>query len=903
MKVSTAAARRLNSNADFQACISPIQHKNNSITNEKQKDVRVLQGGLQRSNAIHTSMTLNKLRFSSLGLYGRDREIATLSKCVDRVLAAAAEAERDNEEKGEEVVTVFRRAPGRLASCISDRNLVRQKSFKRDYSRQTLSVGRQYDSIASFSTMPAVTNERSRQLILISGYSGTGKTSLAGTVEKKVWNVGGIYARGKCDLSLKNEPYTGLAAACGEVCDHIKERIWNPEKKTCKIKASVSTRIVKDIIAELGDELFILSRVIPKLDDLVQHHNRHNGHKRSFDDDDTSTTLDHTQSYEGAQNRFNFAFRRFIRILSTYFKPLVFVLDDLQWADLETLSLLQVLMTDQSNPNFMVIGCYRSNEQNQSQILPSLIGTLRTQANEGKVFDMTEIEIGNLTVDQVNRIVMDLTSIDDPFQTLGLAKICHEKTLGNAFFAVYFLSMLSEHRLLSYNFGMMKWVWDEKEIEDRTKATTNVVDIMKDRMAHTLSPGYKRLMEVGACLGATFDSRLLTTVWHDFVANDPMAQYGDVVHTSRNIDKMLSFFVQEGYLHHVSTSPGTYRWVHDRLQEACFASLPEEEINSLKYYVGSSLLRNLGRNDANNEIFVVVNLLNSGASTDAGQMDAAQHPTRLAKLNLQAARNAVALSAFRSASKYATTGIDMLPADKWQCHYKLTVDLYSTAAEIECHLGHSDNMQKHCDAVLQLSTPCWSDKLRVYNVLVDSMYNRGDHNDAIDLCLDCLGKLGCSLPKTELKTLSQTAAGLNKAKKNARKTSDTIDALPPMTDRLKIDAMELLDKLARFTYFSHHNLLPVVVFKMLKWTLEYGLCVSSPTAFAATALVFAGRIYDFDQAEVYAKLALRVLEKLRAQSPHNARLVESRTKFILHSFVFHWFKPYHEMSKPLLEGR
>ena len=999
-------ARRLNSNTDIdQQIASPFKHKN-SLAIERQHNVAGDGDGglsyLKRSTAgFHAGMTLDKLRFSSLGLYGRDDEISILSRCVERVLDASAgtqdvvavsnggessspssdkhsggqtsnNSQATSSSSREQLVTVYRRSNAvsgrKLTSCLSDRNLGgggggahgkvrngRQMSFRRDLSRRDLArTDANYGSIVSHSSVPTVcttsTNpnpDHLRQLVLIRGYSGTGKTSLAATIENKCWKVGGIYARGKYDSNLRDEPYTGIAAACNDCCAHIIERIWDPTSKTCKIQQSrtstknvVSTRIVKDLIEHLGEEIPLLTQVIPKLDELVQKH-RSNKRMKNEDDggmdhDDDLPSLEHMQSYEGAQNRFNFAFRRFIRILSSYFKPLVFVLDDLQWSDLETLSLLQVLMTDQYNPNFIVIGCYRSNDLSQSQILPTLIRDLRVQAQDGKLFDMIEIEIGNLAVHHVNNIIMDLTSIDDESQTLGLAKICHDKTLGNVFFAIYFLSMLNEHRLLTYNFGLMKWTWDEQTIYESTKSTTNVVDIMKSRMEYSL-PGrgddYKRLLEIAACLGATFKSHVLCTVWNDFLSNDPIARYqnqGNSDGTSHSIDEMLSFFVKEGYINPVSSiststsantpsfsprlSSGssstvsgggtTYRWVHDRIQEACFSLLPEEDVNTFKYFVGSSLFRNLRPNDVNNEIFVVVNLLNSGSSTDAGKIDARQHPTRLAKLNLRAARKAVALSAFQSAAKYAVTGIDVLPSDKWQTHYSLTLDLYSTAAEIECHLGRTDDMQRHCDEILILNTPSWSHKLRAYNVQVDSMYNRVDHQDAIELCLECLNRLGCILPKTEISTLSQTAKGINKAKKLSRKKlSDTIDTIRPMLDRHKIDAMELLDKLVRFCYFSHNNnLLPVVIFKMLKWTMEYGLCVSSPPAFAATALIFAGRIFEFDQAEIYAEMSLKVLEKLREQSTHNAKMVESRTKFVLYSFVYHWFKPYHEMSKPLLEG-
>jgi hypothetical protein len=161
------------------------------------------------------------------------------------------------------------------------------------------------------------------------------------------------------------------------------------------------------------------------------------------------------QGYEKARSRLNYAFRRFIRILAVFLQPLVIVLDDLQWADLASLNLLEVFMTDDSNPNLMVIGVYRSNEITPRHMLNSALKSLQTKWMDSG-FDITQIRVGNLSVTNLNCMVQDLLSTDDN-RTLGLAKICHKKTNGNALYFSYFMSMLVEQHLLEYNLGLFKW--------------------------------------------------------------------------------------------------------------------------------------------------------------------------------------------------------------------------------------------------------------------------------------------------------------------------------------------------------------------------------------------------------------------------------------------------------------
>jgi predicted ATPase len=737
--------------------------------------------------------------------------------------------------------------------------------------------------------------EQERQLILISGYSGTGKTTLVNRALRKLTEQrGGLLVRGKFDWNLRTTtPYSGIAMACAEICGAILQ--------LQRHKPRLSTKLCRQIKTELGSELALLMQVIPVLQEVLECDDSTGDspttHNSQISNGDGESSNQGGPSSAGSKHQFNFAFLRFIRAILRQFVPLVMVLDDLQWADWASLDLLDVLLTDATTTNskLMVVGIYRSNEVDETHIFHRSMEDLELKSKD-KYFTMTKIEIGNLDLEAVHKIIQEVLSIDRDdvrmikkmnSRTLSLADTCHKKTHGNVFFLLEFLAMLRDHRFLQFDFDKLTWTWDDQEIETKTRATENVVDLLKAKMAE-LSEDSIYLLKLAACLGSTFEVRTLNIAWErstEMTSND---EDNDMLVT--NLPKLEA----EGYIaKSIGSNPAhpSYSWCHDKIQEAALALVPESEQASFAAKVGKSLYTQLDRKDLDSAVFVVVNLLNGGDDTlikdDKARLD-------LAQLNYEASRKAISLSAFESAAKYAAKGIHLLPPSAWIDHYTLALNIHTVGAQAEGSIGNTETMERYCKQVLLQENRPTLDKIGVYLTWIDSVLNQGRIDEARDLSLEILQKFKVQFPKSSIMVFLGVVRNIIHIK--ATMKSRNVSKISVLNDTTRIELIKLMDRLGTALYLAKDPRLPLVTFKGLRWTMKYGYCYYSSVVFASTGLILTGILNDLQGGSKYGEQALILMEECKSQ------ITAARTMFLVYAFTFPWTKPLTSLLKPLLRG-
>eukprot|EP00980_Cylindrotheca_fusiformis_P016427 scaffold4897_cov129-Cylindrotheca_fusiformis.AAC.4 len=776
---------------------------------------------IRTSNSMLSELTINKLNFKSMGLIGREREIKILKSRLERMM---------DEEK---------------------------ESKSSDHAMSTQSL---------------IQSNLHKELVFINGYSGVGKSSLAKTLKREINGFKkGIYVEGKFDLNTSDEPYSAIASALGEMCKRVlkgqdpSNKYSNPGDESLSFGSRLS--------AALGPSANLLSSFIPELQDLLPHMRQ-----------DSVSSDGEQYDFEVVQKRVKYAFQVLMKALNEEFSPIVLVLDDLQWADESSLDVVDFLVSDLQNPNaLMIVGCYRSNEVDNQSLLPKKVQSLLKK--KGKFnFHITDIAVGSCDIDSVNKMIMAMMSIDDEERTRGLAEVCFKRTAGNPFFLIEFMQMLQDENLISYNLGLLKWVWDEVRVADATMSADNVVDLLQARM-RKMPSSVQLLLQYAACLGSSFSTQTLDLIFRE---------QSVMMCTERTADTIASLIaVVESSNLVEACGENKYQWVHDKVQEAAL-SLSDKVTPEFQFQIGTVLYHSLDANDLEEQLFDVVDLINK-------ERVSKRH--KFAELNLRAAEKAKKVSAFESAAIYVANGIDFLPSDKWTIHRSLTLALYTIGSEVELALGHVASAEIYNNEVLNRKECTAMEMLplkmaRVVKICTVEL----KFKETIKICLGLLQELGVDLLWSRVTVPFQSVTALLRTVKMAKKApkpKDILGKLGRMKDPKHRAAMLLLSRLGYACYRTEDIFLNILsTCKIVEMTLKYGVCDVSAPGFSYLGAAVVVVQQDYETAANFAEVALA----LQKASRREASSLEVETFYMVHAFCFVWSRPLQQSLAPTADG-
>lgn len=707
-------------------------------------------------------------------------------------------------------------------------------------------------------TPPNESKELSSEFLLITGHAGTGKSLLASAIRPLVKRTGGMFVSGKYDQRKLADPFSAISSAFNQLCDEI----------LCEPNNQLRERMVLGIRDALGSDFSVLTELLPNLGAILEatkYHKDGGG-----------------WAYDTAKNRFNFFFRRLVQAISSV-RPLVLCLDDLQWADSASLELIEIILTDDAIIGLLVIGTYREESIHSTNLFSKFMQVLRDAA-----IPLTTVSIGDLDVGAVNGIVSNtLTSSKE--KTINLAKIIHKKTNGNAFFVVEFLRHLRDEGLLTFNVGTFQWDWDEEVISFNTAVTNNVADIMRGKLTK-MEPESIALLQVAACLGSSFDSKLLCLLSEAAQEQRQDSVLRKIPSSSREVMKCLHRSVEDGLLN-VDKNSKTFSFVHDHVQQSAYCLLPENHQNNLQIQIGHLLVQKLSEEDMESTLFIVVDLCN------LGDLSVQELPglsiAMLQLMNLRAGQKALKASAFELAANYLRKGIKLLDEKCWENCPDLSLELFSTLIEVDYINGSFKELKNAIDHVLSQDSIAFQDKFRVYSSYLCTLQAEQHWVEATDVGIHVLNELGMPISKNPSK--GKVAIEFMKMKKALKgHTAESLSNLPQMTDQKRIDAMWALTKLFFSSFKMKSNLLPVVIFTMVRWSLTYGVCKHSPTAFSLYALILCSKMQKPKEGCQFGKLAISLAER------QDAKDVEPRVLSTVYGLVSHWHLPIQSTLKPLL---
>ncbi|NJO93332.1 MAG: AAA family ATPase [Hydrococcus sp. RM1_1_31] len=463
-------------------------------------------------------------------------------------------------------------------------------------------------------------------------------------------------------------------------------------------------------------------------------------------------------SGNAAQNRFNLLFGNFVRIFTTPEHPLVIFLDDLQWADLASLNLLKVLMSDSDAGYLLVLGAYRDNEVFPAHPLMLTLAELKkTQAI------ISTITLQSLTLHHINQWVAETLSCA---QSLAqpLTKLIYQKTQGNPFFTTQLLQGLHENQLITFNRDLGYWECDLVKIYNAT-LTDDVVEFMAKRL-QKLSEATQKVLKLASCIGNQFELENLSVICE--APQEEIAlhiwealQEGLVLPISENYK-----FFQERQIsdEQINVEPVNYRFLHDRVQQAAYFLIPDDQKQITHYRIGQLLLHKIPLEDQENRIFDLVGQLNYGVSLIKEQKER----DKLAQFNLIACQKARNSTAYQAGREYAATGLSLLGNNAWQQQYKSSLSLHNIAAELALLCGDFEGMQQLIETIIAKAHSL-PEKVNAYRFKILSNTSQNQLAEAIITAQHFLQQLGVILPEAPTeKDIQQAVSEINELLKNRK---------------------------------------------------------------------------------------------------------------------------------------
>ncbi|MEG4113412.1 MULTISPECIES: AAA family ATPase [unclassified Microcoleus] len=692
----------------------------------------------------------------------------------------------------------------------------------------------------------------SSELMLVSGYSGIGKSAVVNEVSKPITRSKGYFISGKFDQLKRNIPYASLIQA------------FNSLLRQLLTETSLSLEIWRTkILTAVGTDGKVIADVIPKVELII-------GKQPEVPE------LAPVES----QNRFNQVFKEFIRVFTQKEHPLVIFLDDLQWADSATLKLMQILITDPDQEYLLLIGAYRDNEVSPSH---PLIQTVEEIEKTGTI--VNNIVLQPLDLANVTELVTEtLNSCTE--KVTNLAELIGNKTGGNPFFLTQLLQALYQDSLLKFEFNQITnegsqsgWYWSINEIQAIGITDKSVVELVASRIEKLPAPT-QEVLKLAACVGDKFALDVLSLVSEESANTTATELYsalqaGLILPLNDAYRIPLVFDRAESINLNLDTSRVSYKFLHDRVQQAAYSLIPEDQKQSTHLKIGQLLLKNTLPDKLEENIFDIVNQLNVGIDTISQQSE----KTQLAQLNLTAGRKAKAATAYEAAVRYLRVAMELLPADCWQSHYELTLAIYESTAEAEYLNINYEKSKKLVDIVINKSNNLL-EKVNVYELQIQSYNAQNRPLEALNTGLEVLKLLGISFPQNP-KALNIVAGLINTKLSLGLKRIEDLANLPEMTDPDKKAAMGILSRILSSAIQAKPLLVPLLTFRMVKLCIKYG---NSP--YASIAYVYYGvilcRLGDISLAYQFGQLAIRLLGKFPSRS------IKSRVYAVFGSFIQQW---------------
>ena len=446
----------------------------------------------------------------------------------------------------------------------------------------------------------------------------------------------------------------------------------------------------------------------------------------------------------------------------------------------------------------------------------------------------SRFRLAPLAHDDLGQLIADALR-SEPAAAAPLAALVQGKTAGNPFFVIQFLHTLAEEGLLVFDHDAARWRWDLERIHAKGY-TDNVVDLMVGKLSRLPVETQQALQQM-ACLGNAAEMTMLSIV---------LRITGEQIHAA------LWPAVRQELVERLE---GSYRFAHDRVQEAAYSLIPEALRAEVHLRIGRQLVAQTRPENREEAIFDIVNQLNRGARLIASLDEREQ----LAEFNLIAGKRAKASTAYASALTYLAGGAALLAEDSWERRRELTFALELHRGESEFLSGALAEAEQRL-AALSTRAANTVERATVACLRVDLYTTLDQSSRAIAAGLDYLRHLGIdwSPHPTEEEARREYERIWSQL---GNRTIDALIDLPLMSDPASLATLDVLTKIGPPAFYTDANLLALVACRAVNLSLENGNCDASCSAYTYLGMIAGPRFGDYQAAYRFGRLGYDLVDE------------------------------------------
>jgi predicted ATPase/HPt (histidine-containing phosphotransfer) domain-containing protein len=697
------------------------------------------------------------------------------------------------------------------------------------------------------------------QLLLVSGYSGIGKSTLVSEIHKPLLEKRAHFAAGKFEQLERNLPYGALLQALRGV---LRQILSEPERQ-------LHSRRERFRLC-LGNDAAVLFPLLPELGQIM-------GPQPEVAD----------LSARETQSRLQRLFRGFLRAVATAEHPLLLFLDDLQWTDGSTPQLLAHLLGENELRYVCFVGAYRDKEVGPGHPLTLALEQLRAK----RPLLVRQLSLGPLSESSVQQIVAG-TLHAEPAACAGFAQLLFQKTGGNPFFVHELLHALHRQGAIEFSTERGRWLWQEEALA-RAALSDNVVELVLQRL-RDLPAETLECVSIAACLGKEFDLRLLARI-----AGKSTGAAAQALWPAVQRELLLPSGDAQRWLHPSDPDAGdlggaslSYRFPHDRVVEAAAQLRDAAARAALHLRAGREIRAGVPPAQQAERVFEFIDHLNRGR----GLLQTESERAELSELNHAAAQRARRSAAYAPAISYLECALSLLTPEEWRsrralefgCRRMWAECVFLSGAVARAEAACAELLSNAPDAVSRASAVCLKATIQE---------QQSQLAEAVETIRQGLAELGIQLPSDPGEIDRGIGTGIGKMQAHLERVAiEDLVKLPALSDPLQVAATELLFQLIPAASQIHPPLFILAELVLFDMALTHGTVPGSAKNVMDCGIVFSAILKDYGRAYRMGRTAFQLLER-SLPTP-----LESAVNFVFGCFISHWGAHHREGLDALARG-